>query len=142
MRAGMDEERVYGMGRPQLLEAMANVMLEVEMADTAVPTNPDPKTELQLQFQMMQMRLEQRDREHAREMQLQREWFDGQLKMQMQLDQWAREENIRRPWLQKQNAIVKQCIMLLLTCQLMLVNCPRCLTWLIMFGQLTAYLMT
>jgi len=87
MRAGMDEERVYDMGRPELLEAMANVMLEVEMADTAVPTNPDPKTELQLPFQMMRMQLEQRDREDAREMQLQREWFDGQLKMQMHLDQ-------------------------------------------------------
>ena len=45
---------------------------------------------------MMHMQLEQRDREHAREMQLQREWFDGQLKMQMHLDQQAREENMRR----------------------------------------------
>ena len=59
------------------------LFVEVEMADTAVPTNLDPKTELQLQFQMMRMQLEQRDREHAREMQLQREWFDGQSKMQI-----------------------------------------------------------
>ena len=114
MRAGMDEERVYDMGRPQLLEAMANVMLEVEMADTAVPTNPDPKTELQLQFQMMHMQLEQRDREleqrdreHAREMQLQREWFDGQLKMQMHLDQQAREENMRRQVEREETLVAK-----------------------------------
>jgi len=40
------------------------------------------------------MQLQQRDRDHAWEMQLQREWFDGQLKMQMQLDQKAHEKNI------------------------------------------------
>jgi len=105
MRACMDEERVYDMGRPEMLEVMANVMLEVEMAGTAVPTNPDPKTELQLQIQMMHMQLEQRDREHAREMQLQREWFDGQ--SIMQINQQAREKNIRRQVEREETLIAK-----------------------------------
>jgi len=45
---------------------------------------------------MMYMQLEQRHREYAREMQLQREWYDGQFKTQMNRDQQAREENILR----------------------------------------------
>jgi len=67
LRAGMDEEQLYSMGRAEVLDAMANVMLEAEMAAATMPTNSDPKTELQLHFEMMRMQLEQRDREvHVR----------------------------------------------------------------------------
>ena len=67
LRAGMDEEQLYSMGRAEVLDAMASVMLEAEMAAATVPTNSDPKTELQVHFEMMRMQLEQRDREvHVR----------------------------------------------------------------------------
>ena len=67
LRAEMDEEQLYSMGRAEVLDAMASVMLEAEMAAATVPTNSDPKTELQLHFEMMRMQLEQRDREvHVR----------------------------------------------------------------------------
>ena len=92
MRVGMDEEQVYAMSRPELLEAMAKVMLSAETA----ASDPSTKTEVQMQFELMRMQLEQRDREHAREMALQRELYDAQLKMQMERDQRAREDNYRR----------------------------------------------
>ena len=63
LRAGMDEEQLYSMGTAEVLDAMASVMLEAEMAAATVPTNSDPKIELQLHFEMMRMQLEQRDRE-------------------------------------------------------------------------------
>ena len=67
LRAEMDEEHVYSMGRADLLDATANVMLEAKMAAATVQTNSDPKTELQVHFEMMRMQLEQRDREvHVR----------------------------------------------------------------------------
>ena len=82
LRAGMDEEQLYSMGTAEVLDAMASVMLEAEMAAATVPTNSDPKIELQLHFEMMRMQLEQRDREmrvqlqrdreHAREMSVRR----------------------------------------------------------------------
>ena len=43
MRAGMDEEEVYGMSRPELLEAMAKVMLTAETTAAAV-SDASPKT--------------------------------------------------------------------------------------------------
>ena len=118
MRAGVDEEKVYSMGRPELLEAMANVMLQAEMAAATAPTNSDVNTELRLQFEMMRMQLEQRDhemrlqleqrdREHAREMQLQRECRDGELKMQMQCDREAREEKLRRQIDREESLVAK-----------------------------------
>ena len=67
LRAEMDEEQVYSMGRSEVLDATANVMLEAKMAAATVQTNSDPKTELQVHFEMMRMQLEQRDREvHVR----------------------------------------------------------------------------
>ena len=67
LRAEMDEEQVYSMGRAELLGATANVMLEAKMAAATVQTNSDPKTELPVHFEMMRMQLEQRDREvHVR----------------------------------------------------------------------------
>ena len=46
MRAGLDEEEVYTMERPELLEAMANFLLNAKSAADAV-SDPDPKTEIQ-----------------------------------------------------------------------------------------------
>ena len=65
MRAGMNEDRVYTMDRPELLEAMANVMQNASVAAAAVsdPDSTTPKTETQLQFELMRMQLEQLERE-------------------------------------------------------------------------------
>jgi len=41
MRAGMNEDRVYTMDRPELLEAMANVMQNASVAAAAV-SDPNP----------------------------------------------------------------------------------------------------
>ena len=88
MRAGLDEDEVYAMDRTQLLEAMARVMLGTG------GNAPGPQTEIQLQFEIMRMQLEQCDREHKREMELQREMHDGELRMQMERDLRAREETV------------------------------------------------
>jgi len=100
------------MNRPDLLEAMAKVI--VESAAAAAVRDSEPKTDIQLQFEMMklqvdfqheqtqmqheqmQMQLEQRDREMKMQVELQKELRDGELKAQMEHNQRARDESQRR----------------------------------------------
>ena len=136
MRAGMDEEEVYTMGRPELLEAMARVLLG---AETVAAAAKESRTDTQLQFELMRLQLVQRDRE------LQMQHMEYKMQVEQRDREHAREMNyarivciggscVKKVWLPRLSDMDKQSSTPLLICRLKLVNHLHGLTWLIMFG--------
>jgi len=66
MRAGLNEDEVYAIDRPDLPEAMAKILVDGETAATAAAAVRDreTKTEIQLQFELMKMQREQMQMQH------------------------------------------------------------------------------
>ena len=58
MSAGLDEDEVYAMNRPDLLEAMAKVIMDGENVAAAAVRDSEPKTDIQLQFDMMKLQVD------------------------------------------------------------------------------------
>ena len=103
MRAGMDEEEVYTMGRPELLETMARVLLG---AETAAAAAKESKTDTQMQFELMRLQLEQRDRElqmQHMEYKMQLEQRDREHAREMQL----REDSLHRRELREESLVAQ-----------------------------------